>query len=148
MVPLEAWPALEENEMRLHPLLTPSQRKFLLQKLLLEIGLNLLLLTFMVIALSAFHNLLAMASAILVVLYYSIFVRDYWLDLKTPPLQIQATFRKYKRQIRGPAQYFITEGQKQIRVPKQIWILIEPEFDYIVVYAPHTGWLLEYRKVV
>lgn len=128
-------------------LLTSSQRKFLLQKLLQEVGLNVLLLMLMVVAFSSVHIVLGILAAILVIVYYSIFTQQYWLDLHTPPLYVQASFTKHKRQVRGPPHYFLTAGAISVRAVKQQWLGIEPGITYDILYAPNTGWLLDYKRV-
>lgn len=119
-----------------------SSNTVLLKKLAQEVGLNILLLAVMVVALGALNWLAAVLAAVLVVVYYGKFTLDYWSDLNAAPLQLRGAFSKYKRRVRGPPHYFLTDGTHRVRTTKQQWLEFNTGTEYELWYAPRTHWLL------
>ena len=134
-------------------MLSSSQRRFLVVCFLHEIVLTTLIMVVglygpLIFGIGNLIPLIVLPFTVLIAIYVGWIAIDYWQDLHTHPLGVKAKFNKYKRQVRSPPQYFITEGHVNIRVPKKIWMEIKAELEYEAICAPHTGWLLEYKEVI
>lgn len=119
-----------------------TSNTFLWRRLAQEVGLNILLLAVMIAALGALNWLVALLTAVLVGVYYSKPTLDYWSDLHTAPLQLQGTFLKDKRRVRGPPHYYLTDGAHHVRTTKRQWLEFDTGTEYELWYAPRTHWLL------